>query len=194
MVRIENKSGDALRVLLPELARLRIEVFRDFPYLYDGTAEYEQDYLGHFLDAPDHVAVCAFDGHRLIGAATASPMIHQYGDFTAPFRAAGMDLAEIFYFGESVLLSSYRGQGIGHAFFDGREAHAHGLGYRKTAFCAVIRPAGHPARPANYRPLDAFWKKRGYRPLDGFIAHFSWLDVGDTEETSKPMQYWGRGF
>jgi GNAT superfamily N-acetyltransferase len=194
MVRIENKNGDALRVLVPELAQLRIEVFRDFPYLYDGSVEYEQEYLGHFLDAPDHVAVCAFDGERLVGAATASPLAHQHEEFTAPFRRAGIDLADIFYFGESVLLPSYRGQGIGHAFFDGRGAHAGSLGYDKTAFCAVIRPVDHPARPQHYRPLDDFWRKRGYRPLDGLIAHFSWLDVGNSEEMRKPMQYWGRGF
>jgi GNAT superfamily N-acetyltransferase len=194
MVRIENNSDDALRALVTALAQLRIEVFRHFPYLYDGTVEYEQEYLGHFLDAPDHIAVCAFDGDRLVGAATASPLIHQHEQFTAPFRQSGIDLAQIFYFGESVLLPAYRGQGIGHAFFDGREAHARSLGYEKTAFCAVIRSADHPARPQNYRPLDEFWRKRGYHPLDGLIAHFSWLDVDDAEETSKPMQYWGRGF
>jgi GNAT superfamily N-acetyltransferase len=194
MVRIETKSGDALRALLPQLARLRITVFRDFPYLYDGTIEYEEEYLGHFLDAPHHAAVCALDGDDLVGAATASPMVEQYDEFTAPFRQAGIELTDIFYFGESVLLPAYRGRGLGHAFFDGREAHAHGLGFRKTAFCAVIRPADHPARPQDYRPLDEFWRKRGYRPLEGFVGHFSWLEVGAAKETSKPMQFWGRGF
>jgi GNAT superfamily N-acetyltransferase len=194
MVKIETRSGDALKALRSELARLRIEVFRDFPYLYDGTVASEEAYLGHFLDAPDHVAVCAFDGERIVGAATASPLVHQHEQFTAPFRAAGNDLDEIFYFGESVLLPTYRGHGIGHAFFDGREAHARSRGYEKTAFCAVIRSADHAARPANYRPLDEFWRKRGYRPLDGLIAHFAWLDVGDVVESGKPMQYWGRGF
>jgi hypothetical protein len=57
-----------------------------------------------------------------------------------------------------------------------------------------MRPDGHPSRPSGHRPLDPFWRKRGYRPLPGMIAHFSWLDVGETAETSKPMQFWGRGF
>ena len=43
MVRIETKSGDALPAFLPELARLRIDVFRDFPYLYDGVIEHEEN-------------------------------------------------------------------------------------------------------------------------------------------------------
>ncbi|MFM8342036.1 MAG: GNAT family N-acetyltransferase, partial [Methylomonas sp.] len=32
-IRIERLSGNALVKYIPELARLRIEVFRDFPYL-----------------------------------------------------------------------------------------------------------------------------------------------------------------
>jgi GNAT superfamily N-acetyltransferase len=194
MLRIEHKGGDALRVLLPELAHLRIEVFHDWPYLYDGTLAYEEVYLSHFLDAPDHIAICAFDGDQLVGAATASPLIHQSEDFTAPFRSAGIALEPIFYFGESVLLPSYRGRGIGHAFFDGREAHAQSLGFAKTSFCGVVRPSDHPARPTDYRPLDAFWRKRGYLPLEGIIGSFSWREIGQSEETAKPMQYWGRGF
>jgi len=48
----------------------------------------------------------------------------------------------------------------------------------------------HPARPAGYQPLDGFWRKRGYAPLDGVVAQYSWTDVGDSEETAKPMQFW----
>ena len=44
------------------------------------------------------------------------------------------------------------------------------------------------------RPLNDFWRKRGYEPLDGLIAHFAWRDIGEAEETEKSMQYWGRGF
>ena len=194
MLRIEAMSGERLRALVPQLAQLRIEVFRDWPYLYDGSLDYETGYLGKFLDAPDHVAICAFDGARIVGASTASPLKHQHEEFAEPFRRAGYPVEAIFYFGESVLLSAYRGQGVGHAFFDGREAHALAHGCSRTAFCAVNRPPDHPLLPAGYRPLDEFWTKRGYRPLGGIVADFSWKDVGEEEETSKPMQFWGRGF
>ena len=42
-IRIERRSGAALEHYVPELARLRIEVFRDFPYLYDGDYDYEKN-------------------------------------------------------------------------------------------------------------------------------------------------------
>ena len=76
--------------------------------------------------------------------------------------------------------------------FDAREAHARDLGHDFSAFCSVIRPADHPARPADYRPLDDFWRKRGYAPLEGVFARFSWKDLGQPRETEKKLQFWMR--
>jgi GNAT superfamily N-acetyltransferase len=118
-------------------------------------------------------------------------MVGHADAFAEPFRARGYDVDHIFYFGESVLLREYRGQGIGHAFFDQREAHARGLGgYTHATFCAVVRPSDHPMKPANYVPLDAFWQRRGYTRMDGLVGSFSWRDIGDAGETAKPMQFW----
>ena len=191
---VKPLRDEHLRPFLPELAGLRIKVFAEWPYLYEGTLAYEERYLTRFAEAPDHVAICAFDGNNLIGAATAAPLRYQHEEFTSPFTQAGLPTDDIFYFGESVLQRSYRGRGFGHKFFDGREAHASALGYAKTAFCAVIRPTDHPLRPSDYRPLDAFWRKRGYRPLAGIVAHFSWTEIGNSEETVNALQFWGKGF
>ena len=54
------------------------------------------------------------------------------------------------------------------------------------------RPAGHPLRPGDYVPLDAFWTKRGYTKLDGVVGTFEWKDIDQPDETPKPMQYWMR--
>lgn len=60
--RIERVTGPTLERCIPEVARLRIEVFRDLPYLYDGSAAYEAQYLRTYVDSPDAVAVLVFDG------------------------------------------------------------------------------------------------------------------------------------
>jgi GNAT superfamily N-acetyltransferase len=110
--------------------------------------------------------------------------------FAMPLAARGIDVASVYYFGESVLLPAYRGRGVGHAFFDRREAQARVLGFTTACFCTVARPADHPARPADYSPLDPFWRGRGYAPVDGLVADFGWKDVGDAEESRHPMQFW----
>lgn len=185
-------TGAALVAALDDVARLRIAVFRDWPYLYDGDLDYERGYLQSYRDSDRAIVVGAFDGERLVGAATGAPLADHAEDFAAAFDGTGLDLSQIFYCAESVLLPEYRGQGVGHAFFDLREGHARALGFAQCAFCGVQRPAGHPMRPATYRPLDDFWRARGYAPLPGVIAQFSWKDLGEETETLKPLQFWIR--
>lgn len=189
-VTIRCLTGAAIEPVLMDLAALRIAVFRDFPYLYDGDLDYEAWYLTKFAAAPEGTLVAAFADGRLVGAATALPLMAEHEDFQVPFRAAGVDPAAVFYLAESVLLPAFRGQGIGHAFFDHREAAGRRLGLTTAAFCAVVRPDDHPARPADYRPLDEFWRKRGYMPVPGMTAVFPWKDLGEPVETRKTMQFW----
>lgn len=181
-----------LEAALDALARLRIAVFREWPYLYDGSLAYEQHYLAGFLDQTGAALIVARDGGAIVGAATASPMAGQASAFRAPFEKQGHDVAALFYFGESVLLPAYRGHGLGHAFFDAREAAARAAGAGAACFCGVIRPADHALRPADARDLAPFWRKRGYAPIEGLIAHYDWKDIDQAMETSHPMQVWHR--
>lgn len=191
-VKVVPLTGAALEEALDYVARLRIAVFREWPYLYDGDLDYERRYLSAYRESPHAIVVGAFDGGRLVGAATGTPMEDHADEFASAFHGTGLDLGEIFYCAESVLLPEYRGQGIGHAFFDARETHARALGRRWSAFCRVVRPSDHPMRPKTYRPLDDFWRKRGYVPRPDIRAGFSWKDVGAQTETEKPMEFWLR--
>lgn len=193
-VTIRSLTGEQILSAIDELARLRIAVFADWPYLYDGDAAYEAEYLHEFVGAPDGILVAACDGDTIVGAATASPMAAQKAEFRAPFEDRGLDTNRLFYFGESVLLPRYRGQGIGHAFFDHREAQAMRCGAQAATFAGVVRPDDHPERPNGYRPLDSFWRKRGYAPVEGFVTQLAWKEHGEAGESPKPMQYWLREF
>jgi GNAT superfamily N-acetyltransferase len=168
-------------------------VFADWPYLYDGDLDYERRYLGHFAASDGAVIVAARDdAGRMVGAATAAPLADHATEFAAPFARAGLDPKDFFYLAESVLLPEFRGQGAGRAFFEMREAAARAQGFERVVFASVVRPVGHPARPDDYVPLDAFWRRIGYRPLEGLRAEFSWRDTGEADESVKPLQVWGR--
>lgn len=192
MVEVRALRGAELEANLDGVARLRIAVFRDWPYLYDGTLEYERDYLTTYRDNPGALLVGAFDAGILVGASTSTLMEDHAQEFAAPFRNFAVPMSDILYGAESVLLPAYRGQGIGHRFFDLREDHARGMGRGHIAFCSVLRPDTHPMRPETYRTNDAFWLGRGYAPLPGILAEFAWKDVGDTGESTKPLQFWMR--
>lgn len=202
-VTIETLTGERLQKHLDDLARLRITVFAEYPYLYDGDLDYEADYLAKFAALEGAIIVAAADDGEIIGAATGSPLAHQFEEFSGPLASAGHDISKIFYCGESVLLPAYRGRGIGHKFFDEREAQARRLQLDQSCFLSVLRAGDHPARPQGYRPLDEFWRKRGYQPLEGVTATFDWREhmpgdeeAGDVErsrdEVAHKLQYWMR--
>jgi GNAT superfamily N-acetyltransferase len=191
-INVRVLKGPDLEAALDGVAQLRITVFRDWPYLYDGSREYEREYLATYRDNPGALLVGAFHDGQLIGASTSTPMEDHAPEFSAPFKDLGLQPESILYGAESVLLRPYRGIGLGHRFIDLREDHARALGRTHVAFCSVIRGDDHPARPAIYRSNDSFWMGRGYDPLPGAVARFSWKDLGEAEETEKALQFWMR--
>lgn len=187
---VERVRGSAIEPHLGALAELRIEVFRAYPYLYEGSREYEERYLRGYAEDERSVVVIARRGDTAVGASTAMPLV-SHGEQLAPVLArAGYDPESIYYFGESVLLASERGQGIGHRFFAEREAAARAFGFARACFCAVERVPGHPACPAAYVPHDAFWSGRGYIKRPDITTTFSWRDLGQPEESPKQMVFW----
>lgn len=192
-ITVKRVCGPAIGPWLDDVARLRVAVFRDWPYLYDGDFGYEQDYLRAYARSADSVFVLALDGGRVVGASTGLPLADDTAEFQQPFLDAGRPVADVFYFGESVLLPAYRGRGLGHRFFDEREAHARSLGrFAWTAFCAVDRDAADPRRPVDHRGNEAFWVKRGYVRQSGLTMRLSWQETGEPAPSEKPLTFWLR--
>lgn len=187
----ETLSGAALTARLDALAGLRIRVFREWPYLYDGDATYEARYLAAYAQSPGALVVAASTTqNEAVGMATCQPGTEASEKLRAAWANAGLDAASLCYFGESVLLPEYRGQGAGVRFFEEREAHARRLGLSIAAFCAVVRNENDPRRPRDYTPLDGFWRNRGYALRLDISTVMSWREVGDTRETPHVLSFW----
>ena len=190
---IEVKSfiDEEAKEYLDNLAKLRIEVFREYPYLYDGNMEYEKEYLSTFIDSKDSVFILAFEGNGVIGASTGLPMEQETDNVKKPWIDNGFDISRIFYFGESVLKKGYRGKGIGVKFFEHREKWASSLNkFDIFTFCGVIRPDNHSQRPKDWKPLDKFWQNRGYQKTDNYTCEMYWQEIGEKEETPKKLLFW----
>jgi GNAT superfamily N-acetyltransferase len=192
-VRLVSLRGTELAPQLDAVAALRIAVFREWPYLYDGDLGYEREYLGVYARAASSVVVLALDGARVVGASTALALADESPDFQAPFRAHGFPLDEVFYFGESVLLREYRGAGIGGRFFDAREAHARSFpNIRWTGFCAVDRAADDPRRPPGHIGNESLWNRRGYTRRPELAMRLPWREIGEPVATPKTLTFWLR--
>lgn len=190
-LKIKRLRGTELATHLDQLGELRIQVFRDFPYLYEGTLAYERQYLQTYLRTNESHLTLVFDEDRLVGATTAILAKHEESAFQEPFRQHGFSVEKICYFGESILLTPYRGLGLGKIFMTDRLQFARGFPEIEWAsFCAVVRPADHPLRPANYQPLDGFWRSMGFSPIQGLTTTYKWKDLDQEIETEKTLQFW----
>lgn len=183
--------GAAIAPYIDELARLRLTVFREFPYLYDGSLAHEVNHLASYADSGRSLVVLALDGGQLVGAATGLPLVDETPEFQQPFLSQGRDPASVYYFGGSVLLPAYRGLGLGVRFFIERESYAHKLvEFEACAFCTVERPAGHPQRPVDYKPLQGFWRNRGFLQEPSLRTTHCWRDLDQHAHSAKIMSFW----
>lgn len=192
-VEFHKASGEELKPWLVSLAQLRIRVFYEFPYLYDGDYEYEKNYLQTYINTKKSLVILATHNSQVIGASTCLPLRNETEEFKKPFLQKEYDISNIFYFGESILLPDYRGQGIGHRFFQFREEWAQditGSDLKWTCFCAVQRPEDHPLKPQEYKPLHSFWHRRGYQERPELSVFLNWKDRDQEKEDTKKLNFW----
>lgn len=190
-VELLRLSGQEARSYAKELAELRLKVFWDFPYLYEGTLDYEKKYLETYFKAQHSFILILKEDGKCIGATTAIWAREEEESFRKPFSDFGINPEEVFYFGESLLLPEYRGKGLGKIFFQERERFARSLPFvKKLSFCAVEREPAHPLRASDYRPLDEFWLSQGFQKIDGLTTEYEWQDRDQKEVTAKKMQFW----
>ena len=62
-----------------------------------------------------------------------------------------------------------------------------------ACFCGARRAEDDPRRPPDARPLDPFWRKRGYAPLPGVSCTMQWEEVGGSGgKVVNTLDFWAR--
>lgn len=187
---LELYSGPALLPYLPEIARLRITIFREFPYLYKGSEDIETKYLQAYAEAPDACVFVVRDGETIIGAVTGVPLSGEPAAFTASFAAGPYPLDTIYYLGEVLFLPGYRGQGLGSQLLKELADHVRSLGrYRHLACATIERPEDHPLRPSDYHPIDGLLIRAGLIRHPELHVTLPWPDL-DGNVTENTMVFW----
>lgn len=183
--------GEQIKPFVKDIAKLRIEVFAEWPYIYDGSVAYEEKYLQTYVKTKNSFIILAKSDGVVVGASTAIWLQDADEDFQKPFIKQKIDVKTVCYFGESVVKKENRGSGFGSAFMAARENFARGIsGVQLAAFCAVIRPDQHPRKAKDYHSPETLWQRKGFSKVPGMIAAFTWKDLGENVETEKQLQFW----
>jgi GNAT superfamily N-acetyltransferase len=183
-------TGAAIAEALDDLATLRLDIFPEYPYLYEGRREDELTYLGSYVAAPDACVILAYDGLTVVGAATGIPLIHEDTRVIGAFNGTSFPLIETYYVGELLFRQAYRNCGLGRKLLDRLERQVRSLGrYRRITCATVERPDEHPLRPRDYIPITRFLARTGFARLSGVTTHFRWRET-DGVRRNHPMQFW----
>lgn len=181
-------NGERLLEHLDQLAGLRLSIFREYPYLYDGLLEDERRYLSGY--AAQGQVLLAVDNDQVAGAITGMPLAEESGAFVEPFRAAGLAPEQYYYIGELLLLPPYRGLGWGSRLLARLEQLVAQQGrYPVCCLATVARPEDHPLRPDRFVPIERFCRRHGYRPIEGVVARVTWREI-DGLSTIKTLTFW----
>ncbi len=173
------------------LAQLRITIFKEFPYLYEGDFKYEQDYLQKFIDTPDSLICIAFEGEKPIGALTALPLKHEEPSIRQTFEKQGLSIEKTYYFSEILLLPEYRLLGLGYMMYRMAENSVLQKNkYKQLSFAAIEREENHPQKPENYTSPYSFFERIGYTQNRELVCQITWKEIGETEATPKSLFFW----
>jgi GNAT superfamily N-acetyltransferase len=188
-ISLRTFTGVAIGETIDQVAKLRIEIFAEYPFLYAGDIEYEKKYLKKFVTMQDGIIIWVYDHHTLIGVATGFPMSDD--PLQIVLKDHGLDPKEYFCFGESILRKSYRNAGIGSVFMQLREAHAREHHrYKYLCFYTIDQDPHDPKRPKDYKSLHAFWNKRGFKERRDLQGSISFQQIGQDHETPQRMIFW----
>lgn len=183
-------SGTAIADALDDLATLRLAIFPEYPYLYQGTREDELTYLATYAEAPDACAILAYDGLTVIGAATGMPLVHEGAQMLDVFAGTTFPLDGVYYIGELLFRPAYRNCGLGQKLLARLEHYIQSLAcYSKLTCSTVERPEDHPLRPHGYIPITRFLARTGFARLSGVTTSFIWRET-DGVKRDHPMQFW----
>lgn len=183
-------TGPTVTDHLDDLASLRLEIFAEFPYLYQGRREDEIAYLSGYGKTPGAIVILAEAEGKVIGAATGMPLIHEDAALRDPIAAAGLPLESLYYVGELLFYPAWRGAGMGLQLLAKMEEEIATLGGYDHIICATVeRPDDHPARPTDHIPITRFLAHTGFSRIEGAITGFTWLEP-DGIKRDHPMLLW----
>jgi GNAT superfamily N-acetyltransferase len=185
---MEIIRGQEIENYIDHLGRFRIEIFREYPYLYDGSIEYERVYLSRYSLNPESLLLILQDDRGIIGACTGMPLTGEDFEFQNAFVGENKD--EIYYIGEVMLRADSRGQGLGSSLLSTALSLIDFSRFKKVSLCTVDRGLNHSRRPRNFCPPDYLWEKYGFVKSDNLLTYLAWKDIGDEIETHKPLNIW----
>lgn len=187
---IQAFKGPEAKIYFKQIATLRITMFKEFPYLYEGSIEDEEEYLSIYFNSPNSVILLVLDKDKVVGFSSSIPLSEEMEEIKNPFVESDLDINSIHYIGEMIIETAYRTKGMFNIMANYQEEYARSKEYLSIVFMTVIREHNHLLKPKNYRCLEILWKYLGYELLEGIKVKFSWKQVDGECPQDNQLGIW----
>lgn len=182
---IKSFSGTEAKPYLSEIAQLRITMFREFPYLYEGDIEYEKMYLETYFKSPNSNILLLFDREgAVVGFSNSIPLNEEMLEIQQPFLDQGIDPSTYLYIGEAMVKKEYQGMLIFHQMALHHKEVALKNGYEHVTFMTVFREDNHPEKPHDYKSLEPIWRHYGFEIMKNLTITMNWMRI-DTHKVQR---------
>lgn len=193
-VQLKTVRGAEILPYSNDLVALCNTVYGEYPYFYDGQDAGYSEYLQTYADQDRGFVCLALDGEKVVGVATGMPLSESRATYQQPFIERGDDLSTIFYFGELVLLSDYRGQGLGERMSREVEQFAWAGSFTTICLCQIETSPNDVRQPSGYISPDRLWIKLGFIRHPELHFSIDWTNIGEKAESPHPMVFWLKSF
>lgn len=191
--RIEVFKGAEIIPYVKKVTDLSLAIYREYPYLYEGTEEEYMPFIEHYAKSELGMACILFDDEKPVGVAIGMPMDTMRKKYQEPLlsKYPEANINSFFYLGEFLILKEYRGKGFGKQIYVELEQSIKKEKLFKTiCFCKIDEFELHPLKPDNYKSLDEFWRKLGFEQVEDLSTSVAWRNINELEDSPHKMVYW----
>lgn len=184
-------KGKELLSNIPELTKLRLTIYREYPYLYEGDPLFEESYVSLFANSSDALLIVAKVGNRIVGALSGLPLDSAQKEIQDVFLASKMKLKECYALCDVVVLKEYRNRRVATILY---EEFANQLRkmkrYKKVVLWQIVRAQDDPKRPNDYFSPDNFFGKQGFKKHPEYTCVLRWKEISEKEERAHRFEFW----
>jgi hypothetical protein len=187
---IKSLDGESAREFFNEIAQIRIDLFREFPYLYDGSIEYEREYLETYFKSKNSKIILGLDKGKIVAFSSSISLNEEIEEIKAPFLNRNLDISQYHYIGEVMIKNEYRNLSLPLEFERIHKEFATQKGHSKLVFMTVRRELNDISRPYKYKDPEKLWRYIGYKILDNMNIEMSWKRIDTGKDENNVLDIW----
>ena len=188
-------TGKAINDCFEAIATLRLMVFSEYPYCYQGSFEDEQKHFGQYTCHEDRSLAVLFEKNQIIGlstripAASALPLL---GRAVPELERRGVNIEQHYYVIESMIKQAFRGKKRGQLLYQEHEVFIRRRGYQTN--CLLTLATESTITSVEKKPFTSLWHWLGFKKT-AIQTSFTWLTrMFDhlVREQSHVFDFWAR--